>query len=272
MKKMLVILLFLLVGCSFSNEMDTTKSSLMISYPKKETRVSKNIVEVSDEMQLVSHLNQSLMKEENTFTYKTESSIDLDEVVRMLSYLVPFDLKLRQEKNIYKGSITYEITVEYTDSNWEKSLSYLKQVVDENITSDMTTEAKIDFAHQYILDHCEYDESVVERDDSNASAFQIQGVLFNQKAVCSGYSRCFLMMMKLMDIPCVYVSSDVINHSFNLVYDGEFRFIDVTWDENDNRYYYLDIHNFFDDGKHELSEDYDSEYFVNFLSYIYHLN
>lgn len=70
MKKMLVILLFLLVGCSFSNGMDTTKSSLMISYPKKETRVSKNIVEVSDEMQLVSHLNQSLMKEENTFTYK----------------------------------------------------------------------------------------------------------------------------------------------------------------------------------------------------------
>lgn len=272
MKKMLVILLFLLVGCSLSSEIDTIKTSLMISYPKKENKVSKSVFEISDEMQLVSQLNQSLMNEENTFTYKTEKNIDLDEVVRMLSYLVPFDLKLRQTKFRDKGTTTYEITVEYTDTNWEKSLSSLKQVVEENTTSEMTINEKIDFAHQYILDHCEYDESVVERDDSNASAFQIQGVLFDQEAVCSGYSRCFLMMMKLMGIPCVYVSSDVINHSFNLVYDGEFRFIDVTWDEKDNRYYYLDLHDFFDDGKHELSEDYDSEYFMNFLSYIYHLN
>lgn len=272
MKKILVILLFFLGGCSFSNEIDTLNSTLMISYPKKETRVSKSVFEISDEIQLVSHLNQSLMNNENSFTYKTNNSIDLDEVVRMLSYLVPFDLKLRQAKYTDKGTTTYEITVEYTDTEWAKSLSYLKEIVDENITSEMSTKEKIDFAHEYIIDHCEYDESVVERDGSNSSAFQMQGVLFNQRAVCSGYSRCFLMMMKLMDIPCVYVSSDVINHSFNLVYDGEFRFIDVTWDEKDNRYYYLDIHNFFDDGKHELSEDYDSEYFVNFLSYIYHLN
>lgn len=272
MKKMLVLLLFLLGGCSLSNEIDTANSTLMISYPKKETKVSKSVLEINDEMQLVSHLNQNLMNNENTFTYKTDETIDLDEVVRMLSYLVPFDLKLRQSKYINKGTTTYEITVDYTDSKYEEALSYLKQIVDENLTSKMSIEEKIDFAHEYIIEHCEYDESVVERDENNSSAFQMQGVLFNQKAVCSGYSRCFLMMMKLMDIPCVYVSSDIINHSFNLVYDGQFRFIDVTWDEKDNRYYYLDVHNFFDDGKHELSEDYDSEYFVNFLSYIYHLN
>lgn len=272
MKKILVVLLFLLVGCSLSNELDSTNSTLMISYPKKEIKVTKSVFEVNDEMQLVSHLNQNLMNNENSFTYKTDKNIDLDEVIRMLSYLVPFDLKLRQEKHTDKGVTNYKITVEYMDTEWEKSLSYLKRVVEEYITSEMTTDEKIDFAHQYILDNCEYDEDVIERDDNNAAAFQMQGVLFDQKAVCSGYSRCFLMMMKLMDIPCVYVSSDVINHSFNLVYDGEYRFIDVTWDEKDNRYYYLDIHNFFDDGKHELNEDYDSEYFVNFLSYIYHLN
>lgn len=272
MKKLLLAVLLMMSGCSISKNVDTTNANLMIAYPKSDAKVSKNVYEVHDEVELVSYLDQSLMNKENSFTYRTDNHIDLDEVVRMLSYLVPFDIKLKQMQHTLRTNTTYEIIIEYTDTEYDEVIAFLKELINKNISSDMTMSEKIDFAHQYILDHCDYDENVIERDENNAEAFQIQGVLFDGKAVCAGYSRCFLMMMKLMGIPCLYVSSDVINHSFNLVYDGEYRFIDVTWDEGDNRYYYLDRDHFFDDGKHRLNENYDSEYFMNFLSYVYHLN
>lgn len=271
MKKILLIVLLILVsGCSLNSKAED--SLLLISYQKEETKVSSRVFEISDEMQLVKRLNEELLMGRNTFTYTCENKIDLDEVIRMLSYLIPFDLRLSKQSYVDKAKTTYEMKVEYLDSKYEEVKLFLEKVISENITSSMSTKAKIDFAHDYILDWCEYDEDVIERNENNASAFQIQGVVFEKEAVCSGYSRCFLMMLRLMDIPCVYVPSDVINHSFNLVYDNQFRYIDVTWDEGDNRYYDLSKDEFFEDGKHELGQEFNSEYFVNFLSYIYHLN
>lgn len=274
MKKILVIFLLLLTGCAYLPKSKDDESLLLISYQNEDKEESKRdeVFEVSDELQLVLKINQNLMNDRMSYTYTTENEIDLNEVVKMLSFLVPFDIKLTQNKVVEKGVSTYTINIEYTDTRSTEVISYLKNVLESNHVNDMNTSEKIDFAHQFIIDHCEYDDTIISRDENNAPAFQIQGVIFDHKAVCSGYSRCFLMMMRLLNVPCLYVSSDIINHSFNLVYDGQYRFIDVTWDEGDNRYYDLDVNAFFKDGKHELSEKYNSEYFMNFLSYIYHLN
>lgn len=263
-KKIILVLLFALTGCA------DTDSTLLLTHQKEDADTA--IIKVQNEMQLVKMINESILEQNNTITYTADEALDLDEIVRMLSYLIPFDIQYTQVSYVDKGIPCYTLKLQYIDTEYEKVIASLKQIIKDNHVNKMSNASKIAFAHDYIIDHCEYDETVNSRNENNEAAFQIQGVLFERLAVCSGYSRCFLMMMRLLDIPCLYVASDEINHSFNLVYENDYRFIDVTWDENENRYYQLDKNAFFKDGKHQLDKQYNAEYFINFLSYIYHLD
>lgn len=260
MKKILCVLLLLLSGCAIQDY-------VLVTQETKE--VEQYDFKVSEAMKVARSIHTNLNNGEMTTTYISDENIDLDELVHLLSFVVPYDLKVSQSSIPLLKGIRNIFKIQYFDQNIETTNKMIDQVIAYNIDDTMSDQQKVDFVHKFIIDHCEYDTAVIERTEENETAFQIEGVMMSQKAVCSGYARTFMLFMKKLDIPCLYVSSDIINHSFNLVYTDDFYFIDTTWDEGTNSYYNLDSESFFNDGKHTLEEIYNREYFLNFLVYMY---
>ena len=71
--------------------------------------------------------------------------------------------------------------------------------------------------------------------DEGAAArepFCAVGPLVNGLAVCDGYARAYQLLLGRIGIGCMFVASDEMNHSWNLVsIDGAWYHVDVTWDD-----------------------------------------
>lgn len=88
------------------------------------------------------------------------------------------------------------------------------------------------FVHNYIVDTTEY----VQNAPQCHSAY---GCLVNHRAVCSGYAKAFMIIMRKLGYDCGYATgSDVdknsihSSHAWNYIKLGnDFYFIDVTWDD-----------------------------------------
>ena len=74
--------------------------------------------------------------------------------------------------------------------------------------------------------------------DSNSHDQTAYGSLVNKKAVCAGYARGFQILMRVVGIPCFYVSGKARNgkndswerHAWNMVcLNGQYYNVDVTW-------------------------------------------
>ena len=93
---------------------------------------------------------------------------------------------------------------------------------------------KIKYAHDWIVDHSEYNKN---EDDTNDS---IYGILVKKKAVCEGYANTFKYLMDKMNIPCVIVYGTATNssgeseaHAWNYVQleNEKWYLVDTTWDD-----------------------------------------
>lgn len=83
---------------------------------------------------------------------------------------------------------------------------------------------KVLFIHDYLAAHYEYDYAFQNYD---AYSFLRDG-----KGVCQAYMLVFSDLMRALDVPVSYVSSDCINHTWNMVrLDGTWYHVDVTWDD-----------------------------------------
>ncbi len=92
-------------------------------------------------------------------------------------------------------------------------------------------------AYNFLYDY----DSYMELYDSSRKAgkpmdptdimFEVNG------GICSGFSSLFRDFMDELDIPCIIVTSDAMNHAWNMVQleDGEWYHVDVTWDNPDNK-------------------------------------
>jgi len=110
-------------------------------------------------------------------------------------------------------------------------LQTIRNVIDSNTSSNMTTSQKVKAIHDYIVLNCQYDtyEEIEYR-----MTHSFVSVFMNRKAVCSAYAQSFMICMQVLDIPCRMVIGDTINgyHSWNQVYvDGTWYYIDLTWDD-----------------------------------------
>ncbi len=80
------------------------------------------------------------------------------------------------------------------------------------------------YVNDYIAVNCEYDNS-----HTYHSAYD---ALIGKKAVCQGYALAFFELMKRLEIPCELVTSDKLNHAWNLVQIGNSWYhVDVTWND-----------------------------------------
>ena len=95
------------------------------------------------------------------------------------------------------------------------------------------------YIHDTIVDIAMYDEAATEhlKDDSDEGldAATAYGCLINGKAICSGYSAAFQLVMQKAGIPCERVTGVSKNgepHQWNDITIGdESYYVDVTWDD-----------------------------------------
>jgi hypothetical protein len=120
----------------------------------------------------------------------------------------------------------------YSDSSILLVNSAIDKIINGNIDSSLSNYDKIKAFHDYIINNTSYDSSVNLATqgyiDTNAS--NAMGLLFDKKAICSGYSDTMAIYLNMLGLKNYKISSDT--HIWNLVYlDGNWLHIDSTWDD-----------------------------------------
>lgn len=123
------------------------------------------------------------------------------------------------------------------------------------------------YAHDYIVDNCEYDYEAAESDEIEDNASSAYGALIEGKAICEGYARAFQLLCNELGIECVNIfgTDDGENHMWNGVkIEGDWYQVDVTWDDTEDEqknisqylYFNLDDEKMYKD--HQASELYEN--------------
>lgn len=103
------------------------------------------------------------------------------------------------------------------------------------VTPQMSDMEKIIAIHEYLVLDCEYDYARLNAGTlkvSHPDAYNAYGVLVDKQAVCNGYALAYMYLMNKLGIHTVIVSSEQVNHAWNMVYlDGYWYEIDCTWDD-----------------------------------------
>ena len=236
---------------------------------------------VESEEELLKVLQYNIEQGKMNVSYQGKEDVDIDKVGQWLSYLNAFDLSVTMTTTDYtdgNDAILYrsnEIKMEKLDKRYDEALRAAKRIKTKIIHEGMDRDAKIAAIHDYLAKTTVYNEVVAYGSKANREVFQAEGALLDKDAVCAGYSRAFMMVAKLADVPAIYVVSDTINHGWNMVYGNNgWRFIDVTWDDPipdipgsaKQDFLYVDIDAFTKDGIHLFDQDKPSTYYLELVN------
>ncbi len=120
--------------------------------------------------------------------------------------------------------------IEEMKKDFEK---YSREAINVCFDREMTDLEKIISAHDYLTEMCVYHLE----DDYSYTAYS---VFVRNEGVCQGYAYAFKYLMDAVGIECYVVSSNEINHAWNVVkLDGEYYMVDVT--EDDGKAYYNNV-------------------------------
>lgn len=130
------------------------------------------------------------------------------------------------------GKVSISVERVYSEEEIAAINARVDQILASIINDSMSDYDKILAVHDYIVNNTYYDDVVST--DSNAineaKANSAYGVLFNGKAICSGYSDTLAIFLTRLGFNNYKISSDF--HIWNLVYyNGEWKHIDATWDD-----------------------------------------
>lgn len=134
--------------------------------------------------------------------------------------------------NIKIDKLYSESEISATDSKIDEIFKSL------NINTTNPTRDDIKLLHNYLIKTITYDTKYTPEtvDKSPSKAYF---ALTSGKAICSGYSDSFAIMMDKLNIPNFKVSTT--DHIWNVIYfENKWQHIDVTWDDdevNNNNYY-----------------------------------
>ncbi len=167
----------------------------------------------------------------NDFNNYTRNS---DEIEAINNYVDPFN----SFKNIAVSTdsfnrIQINITKAYTEEEIKLINSAIDKYIKENINSSMSEREKIKVFHDYIINNTKYDNNYhidTNKNDYPASPYNAYGVLFENKAICGGYSDVMAIYLDKIGIKNYRIASNV--HMWNYVYiDNNWYHLDLTWDD-----------------------------------------
>ena len=104
------------------------------------------------------------------------------------------------------------------------------------------------YAHDYIIERCEYDKSDAAKDNDTVP-HSVYGAFVEGLCVCEGYGMAMQLLMNGLGVECVTVTGmatdseahggtgETALHLWNAVkLDGEWYHVDPTWDDQDRPY------------------------------------
>ena len=139
----------------------------------------------------------------------------------------------------------YEVTFSYEDKYVKNDVLDVDAVSEDRalifeavdnalsgISDDMPELAKALYLHEWIVEQTDYAYEEYNAGNIPASCYGAAGVLINHKAVCSGYSDAYGLLLSKVGVESYVVSSSELNHAWNLVkIDGDWYHVDCTWDD-----------------------------------------
>lgn len=254
---------------------------------KSEYEKADVVYYAEDELALVKILQYNIEMGKANVAFQSENKMDMDKIASYLSYLNPYDISLVLSTTDYKDqkdSLIYqsnEIKIKNLDERYEEAELVAKRIFKEIIHPSMDNDQKIEAIHDYIAKTTIYDIKTATADNKENSVFKAAGALIDKHAVCSGYSRAFMMLARLADVPAIYITSDRINHGWNLVYGNDgWRYIDVTWDDpvpdqpNIAQHKFLNMsrQDFLDEGSHIFDVDKSNEDYLKIAQTFFNKN
>ncbi len=97
------------------------------------------------------------------------------------------------------------------------------------VNPDWNDEQKIMFLHDYLVTRSDYDFEGLKNNELLEGQY---GVLLGRGGICSAYSEIFMELATRMGLKVKTVHSQMMNHEWNLIQiDGEWYFLDTTWDD-----------------------------------------
>ena len=141
----------------------------------------------------------------------------------------------------------YEINLSIQKLYTKEEIANIDMILDEimnkyKINKDNYTIKDIEKLHDYLIKNIKYDEQY-EKGDKTTISNKANGALINKKALCSGYTDSFALLLDRLNIPNFKITSD--EHVWNAVYlNKKWVHIDVTWDDdevnpNNNRNFFM---------------------------------
>ncbi len=123
----------------------------------------------------------------------------------------------------------------------QSGVSNIVDQIVENASAKSDPYEKLLYVHDYIIDHTTYDSETLYLINANQNegllnASTVYGCLVEHKAICSGYSATFQLILNRLGIDCYRVSGTRVSeqgpHQWNfLKLDDEYYYTDVTWDD-----------------------------------------
>lgn len=133
------------------------------------------------------------------------------------------------------GSGGYKVTTlifTYTDGLDDTAFENAVNKALETIAGVTDDVQKVILLHDYLAVNCEYDYENYLAGKVPSTSHSAYGVFVNRTAVCQGYALAYKYLLNRAGIDCYMVTSDSMNHAWNLVkLGGNYYQVDVTWDD-----------------------------------------
>ena len=206
---------------------------------------------------------------------KDVATISYDEVLlsEINNYVHPYN-SYSTIKTLYDeaGEVTIKVTYLYNDDEIKKIDEEINRILTNKIFSDMNDETRIRVLHDYIINNTKYDKKREENDTSDYDSSRMTGLLFQNYAVCSGYTDVMAVMLEKLGIKNFRIASE--NHIWNAVYiNGEWKHLDLTWDDPvsndgkdllDHSYFLIDTSTLLKLDKKENEHVFDTTFYLEF--------
>ena len=167
---------------------------------------------------------------------------DINTLVLIMSGYIPESFHVDNGFGIQYNDLTDQITgiipnYLYTKPEYDAMMAKCNAKADE-ILADIKDNPNLGDVEKALLIHdriallCQYDYENYSNNSVPAISHKMYGVLGNGVAVCQGYAMTYGWLLDKVGIKNEYVSSDTLNHAWNIVYINNIPYhVDVTYDD-----------------------------------------
>lgn len=203
-------------------------------YVKEDT-----VYQVDNDMELAV-LAKILFDQGVTQFYLQDKEFSIGKTYAYLDALMIHAFKFSMGTKTYSDNTGIVKSLDYVKIElYRDALTQVDAAVANFINSHVKTSdplrSQLKAIHDGLIISTQYDTGVLDLDLSNITdhtPFEAYGLFINHKAVCSGYAKAFTGLAEALNVPVLTISSTVMNHAWNMVYDGgKWLYVDATWDD-----------------------------------------